>query len=130
MEGFICLWRERDRKRKERHDRGAGSIQDGYTDEELLEVCDYFLVNCSESDLRKRMTFLFNHMLLLRGEDTRALELADFFTIDFQDEGPTYCPALVLQSDSGKTNKKHVKQHAAAIRHKNVRTCAISAMAM
>ena len=123
-------YQERDRNRDTQRDRGVGGIQDGYTDDELVKVCDYFFATGSELDLRDRMTFLFNHMLLLRGEDTRMLELADILTIDFKDEGPTECPALVLQFDGGKTNKNHANQYVAAIRHKNVRTCAISAMAM
>ncbi|CDH60231.1 predicted protein [Lichtheimia corymbifera JMRC:FSU:9682] len=78
-------YEQREVNRKLKIDRSIGSIQDGYTNAEMLEVCDHFLVNCSESALRDRMTFLFNHMLFLRGEDSRALDFADMFTLPFED---------------------------------------------
>lgn len=121
---------QRELRRRLKVDRGIGGINDGYTREEMVKVADYFFQNGAEHDLRERMAFLFHHMLLLRGEDTRALEFADIFTLNFDNEGPTECPALVLQFDGGKTNQNHLKQYAATIRHENVQTCAIGAMAI
>lgn len=67
--------------------------------------------------------------MLLQDEDTRALELADIFTLDFDSEGPTECACPMLQFDGGK-NQNHLNQYVAAIRHQNVYTCAVGMMAI
>lgn len=36
---------QRELKRKMKVDRGVGGIIDGYTDDEMLKVMDYFLIN-------------------------------------------------------------------------------------
>ena len=121
---------DRARSRSSFQDRGVGSIQDGYTPEEMLSVCDYFFISGREIDHRDRMTFLLQHMLLLRGELSRMVELPDLFTIDFDEGDLMHCPALVIQFDAGKRNPKHKKEYSVTIRHKNVKKCAFGAMAL
>lgn len=39
--------------------------------------------------------------MLLRGETTRAMELADLFPLQFPNEGFSECPVLILGLDHG-----------------------------
>ena len=92
---------EADRMRNSYEDRGAGTLQDGYTPDELIRVSMYYFTSATESMMRDRLVFLMQHMMLLRGESTRRMDLTDLFTLDLKDEGYSECPALV-QSDEEK----------------------------
>jgi hypothetical protein len=75
------------------------------------------------------MLFLMQHMMLLRGESTRDMELCDLFPLEFKDEGFSECPVLVLRLDHGKTVKERI-QYAGTIRHRDHRVCAFGALSM
>lgn len=120
---------EADRMRNSYEDRGAGTLQDGYTPDELIRVSMYYFTSATESMMRDRLVFLMQHMMLLRGESTRRMDLTDLFTLDLKDEGYSECPALVLLMREGKTNHTGRSEYAATIRHKDYKICAFGALA-
>lgn len=44
--------------------------------------------------LRDRMVLLMNHMMLLRGETSREIDLSHMFSLEFTDEGVARCPVF------------------------------------
>jgi hypothetical protein len=121
---------ERQRYRNSYQDRALNSIQDGYTPEELIKISMFFFAEGKEQSFRDRMVFLMQHMMLLRGENTRDMDLADLFPLQFKDEGFSECPVLVVRMDHGKTTKFGTLQYAGTIRHRDHRVCAFGALAM
>lgn len=111
-------------------DPGINSIQDGYDGDQLVLVADYYLQKkkMAGEALRDRMTFLLNHMMMLRGETLRDTNLNHLFTLEYKDEGATRCPVFVMMITGGKTNQEHQKLYSGVIRHKNVQTCAFGAV--
>ncbi|KAI9325988.1 transcriptional activator of glycolytic enzymes-domain-containing protein [Pilaira anomala] len=79
-------------------------------------------------ELRDRMVFLLNHMMMLRGETLRSTNLNHLFSLEFKDEGATRCPVFVMMITGGKTNQEMNKLYSGVIRHKNVYTCAFGAL--
>jgi hypothetical protein len=120
---------EHKRKREEYVDRGAHSAQDGYSAEQLVQVSMFFFGQKKEISLRDRAWFLLQHMMLLRSESSRDIDLADLCKVVFPDEGFSECPALVVRLDHGKTNKFGKVEFGGAIRHKDHRVCAFGALA-
>ncbi|CEP13751.1 hypothetical protein [Parasitella parasitica] len=109
---------------------GENSIQDGYTFEQMILVSQNHL-NAEKyigSNLRDRMTLLLNHMMMLRGEVSRFIDLKHCFSLEFKDEGPTRCPVFVMMIVNGKTNQEHKKLYSGVIRHKEVNACAFGAL--
>ncbi|ORX62307.1 hypothetical protein DM01DRAFT_1279513, partial [Hesseltinella vesiculosa] len=91
----LSMWL-RSRKRKEQQhrrdnfeDRGVNGPHDGYTVEELVKASKYYFELGSGEAICDRMMFLMQHTMLLRGQTTRALELADLVDLEFEGEGPT-----------------------------------------
>lgn len=121
--------KEATRLRQSYKDRGAGTLQDGYTPEEMVRVSMYYCNLGIEQGYRDRAVFLMQHTMLLRGESTRRMELTDLFTLDLEDEGYSECPALLLLMREGKTNHTNRSEYAATIRHKDVKLCAFGALA-
>ena len=64
-----------------------------------------FFAEGKERSFRDRMVFLMQHMTLLRCENTRDMDLADLFPLQFKDEGFSECPVFVVRMDHGKTTK-------------------------
>ena len=53
-------------------DRGVGTLLDGYcTNNELLRISEYYILENTGEDLRNRMCHLLCHACLLRGESAR-----------------------------------------------------------
>ena len=75
---------EAQRLKQSYQDRGAGTLQDGYTPEEMIRVSMYYYSQATEVAMRDRATFLMQHTMLLRGESTRRMELPDIFTKEFE----------------------------------------------
>ncbi|KAI9031635.1 hypothetical protein CLU79DRAFT_830900 [Phycomyces nitens] len=90
---------ERQRHRQSYRNRALHSAQDGYSPDEFIK-----------------------HMMLLRRETTRDMDLADLFPLEFKDEGFSECPVLVVRIDHGKTTKFGTVQYAGTIRHCGVHT--------
>ena len=89
-------------------DPGIGSIQDGYTPEQFIEVANHYLgrKKMAGDALRDRMVFLLNHLMMLRGESLREVNLNHMFSLEFKDEGATRCPVFVMMIIGGKTNQE------------------------
>lgn len=103
---------------------------DGYsTDAQLASIVNTFLERRTHEGLRDRLAFLVGHFGLMRGENVRALELADISALELPNEGPTPCTAMVTLLDHGKTDKDGRVELAAAMRSKNVETCCHDALA-
>ena len=126
---------EHARKRSQYVDRGAGSIQDGYGEKEMLDIVRQCWVGWEkqkktgqiqftvESYLRTAVDFLLGHNMLLRGEARRMAELPDLFTIELNNEGPTRCHPMILIMDNGKTNQVGRLEYGTVIRHRNPFLC-------
>jgi hypothetical protein len=62
-------------------------------------------VNSAFCGLRNRLGYLLSEQGLIRGENVRDLELPDFFSVIFENKGPTECNAMVIIKGRGKTNQ-------------------------
>jgi hypothetical protein len=60
--------------------------------------------------------------MLLQGHSTRACQLPDPFTLEFENEGVTPCWPVIMVMDQGKTNPFGKREYAACIRNKEVIT--------
>ena len=120
---------EHKRKREEYVDRGAHTAQDGYSGQQLVQISMFFFDQEKETSLRDRAWFLLQHMMLLRGESSRDIDLADLCKVLFPDEGFSECPALVVRLDHGKTNKFGKVEFGGTVRHKDHRVCAFGGLA-
>jgi hypothetical protein len=115
-------------RRRNYTDRGTGSLLDGYqSTEQFVNISLRFL---EMNDIRGRACFLLSHYGLLRGENIRDLELADMFSQVLDGEGFSFCTALVLLIQHGKTNQYGKLQHVGYMRNKDVRLCPIGSAAM
>lgn len=125
--------RGRDQQNRETfRDRGAGGIQDGYSEEELLRLCQDLLNQSSrpEKYFRTRLDFLFGHYYVTRGETRRNAELADLCGLILNNkEGVSECFCAVLTMSNGKTNKYGRMQFMGALRHKRLEVCPLNALA-
>ncbi|ORX42597.1 hypothetical protein DM01DRAFT_1296443, partial [Hesseltinella vesiculosa] len=81
--------KEQQRRHGNFEGRGVNGPHDGYTVEELVKASKYYFELGSGEAIRNRMMFLMQHIMLLRGETTRALELAYLVDLEFEGEGPT-----------------------------------------
>ena len=122
-------------KRDQYVDRGSGTLQDGYTRDQFVTCLEGLWRNGSESRqyvepyLRTVCDLLLDHTMLLRGHSTRACQLADLFTLEFQNEGVTPCWPVIMVMDQGKTNQFGKREYAACIRNREVITCPVGALA-
>jgi hypothetical protein len=108
---------EHSRIRTNHVDRMVGTVVDGYsTTEQLSRLVNAFLHVDHSWGLRDRLYLLLCHHGLLRGQSARQLELADMFTLEIGNEGPTPCTALVLLMLNGKTNTFGKREYAAMYR--------------
>ena len=129
------------RRRTEYVDRGALTIQDGYSPETFSRVvracwqsAPAGIVKASVSTstfagLRTAVDLLFAHNMLLRSESQRHIQLPDLFALPLAHEGPSPCVAAVLITDQGKKNQFGKIQYSAVVRHRDVRVCTIAHLA-
>ena len=114
-------------------DRGIGTLLDGYSRDEFRRIVDAFWTNQLSPrpfiNLRALADFLIRHYTLLRGDNTRIMDLPDLITIELQKEGPTPCHLLVLTCSKSKTNQFGKVEYAAAMRNKDVYMCPLSGLA-
>jgi hypothetical protein len=135
-EAYTALRRShREAKRAAYADRGVGTLQDGYTRDQFRACLDGLWQagaaspRSAEQYLRTACDLLLDHTMLLRGHSTRACQLADLFTLEFQNEGVTPCWPVIMVMDQGKTNQFGKREYAACIRNKEVVTCPVGALA-
>lgn len=96
----------------------------------LLQIFDEAMKQNSGVGLRNRLTFQIAHFCLMRGDNVRKLELSDLQHQYFDNEGFTKCISISLQMARGKTNRYNRKESAAFLRHKDVRLCPVSGLAL
>lgn len=113
-------------------DKGRDTLLDGYTELQLLRVCQELWAQTGESTechFRTIVDILLSHYMLTRGGDRRALELSDLFTFEFVDEGPTRCMPLIMTTRAGKQNQHGRLETAGALRNRNLQLCLLGAIA-
>lgn len=123
------------RKRSEYRDRLEGTIKDVYTPAQIPDHTS--AVWESDDDVsalfRTQVDFLLGNHMLLRQSNRLPMELPDCFRLELPNEGqksrefPTY--ALVIVMNQGKTNQHGRMEYGAALRHRDVRSCLIGALA-
>jgi hypothetical protein len=127
--------RENVRKRKQFIDRAAGTLQDGYNHDKMIDLVRFCWQGwmqtetkhrkpqAVESYLRTVVDFLLSHNMLLRGESRRKLELADLFTILLSHEGPTPCWPMIMIMNNGKSNPFGRLEYMGVMRHRDPLLC-------
>jgi hypothetical protein len=119
-------------KRLNHDDRGIGTLIDGYTSvKDLKRMCSWYFDSTGRemgTSLRYRLAFLLCHFNLLRGESARALEFADIFSLELEEEGYSKCDALITIIDHGKTNHNARKEIGACLRNKEVEICPLGGL--
>lgn len=123
------------RKRSEYRDRLEGTIKDVYLPAQIPDHTS--AVWESHDDIsalfRTQVDFLLGNHMLLRHSNRLPLELPDCFRLELPNEGQksrefaTY--ALVVVMNQGKTNQHGRMEYGAALRHRDVRSCLIGALA-
>lgn len=112
-------------------DRAQGTILAGFTtNEDLIKMSKYYLDLNRPLAIRNRLLYLLPHFTLCRGENVRALQLADLFFVKLDNEGYSTCHAVVAVMSQGKRNQFGKKESGAFIRNKNVVLCPIGALAL
>ena len=124
------------RRKAEFIDRGASTLQDGYSlidFENIVRSCWAIADIRSaptnqtiEAYFRTALDFLLSHNMLLRGENRRAAELADLFVLPLVNEGPTACPAMIMIIGNGKTNYLNKLEYGVTVRHRNPLLCTLA----
>jgi len=79
--------------------------------------------------LCNRLGYLLSEQGLICGENVRDLELPDFFCVNYDDEGPMLCTAMVILKGRGKTNQYGKPLFSGYFRHVDVKLCTVSAAA-
>ncbi|EIE88996.1 hypothetical protein RO3G_13707 [Rhizopus delemar RA 99-880] len=121
--------KEARRKRTEYEDRGKNTLNDGYTDQELLRINQYFLIQNNIFSLRNKVCFSMSHAMLMRSETALGTQLPDLFIMELKNQGPYTCFAIVATITFGKTNKDGKIQYGSALRHRDVEVCPHGAFA-
>ncbi len=124
--------RGQNRRNKENYtDRGHGTILEGFvTMDDLNRMSMYFFEQNKPVAMRNRLMFLLAHFSVCRGENVRALQLADMFTLELEEEGYSFCFTVALVMGQGKRNQYGRKEVGSFIRNKNVMICPMGALAI
>jgi hypothetical protein len=67
--------------------------------------------------------------MLLRDHSTRACQLPDLFTLEFQNEEVTPCWPVIMEMDQGKTNQFGKREYTACIQNKEMVVYPVGALA-
>jgi hypothetical protein len=110
-------------------DRGKGTLLDVISSvEDLKQIASYFTGTNSKSDLRNKAMFLLCHFCMMRGEDSRALELPDLFCIAQRTDFDQDCLTLVAVLRQGKTNHFGNRLMAGCMRNRDYEICPLGAL--
>lgn len=123
------------RRRAEYEDPLEGTIKDSYTKAQVPQhhAAAWQVDGDISCLLRTQVDFLLGNHMLLRQSNRRPMELPDCFRLELPNEGqksrefPTY--ALVVVMNQGKTNQHGRMEYGAALRHRDVRSCLVGALA-
>ena len=101
---------------------GTNTLLDGYEQSQMIEVVRHCWTSGKsekrstpmsiEPGHRTAVDFLMGHMLLLRGENRRTMQLADCFPLPLKNEGSTSCSAYVCVLDNGNMNSAGQVEYA------------------
>lgn len=121
------------RKKEQFIDRGVGTLLDSYNGAEVsafVRLCwtgherqGQVKQQTVESFLRTSVDLLACHHMALRGESIRTASLADLFSLELQNEGPTVCQALIIIMDGGKQNPFGKVEYGTVVRHRDIFSC-------
>lgn len=114
-------------------DRGVGTLLDGYSTWSDLGkiIASGFRLKNSLKGLRNSAAFALSHVLLLRGDNVRKLDLSNLFAVQLEDESSSgVCHALVASLLRSKTNNEGRTDYSACIRHRDVSCCAIAILSL
>jgi hypothetical protein len=112
-------------------DRGHGTILEGFiTADDLHRMSMYFFEQNKPVAMRNRLMFLLSHYTVSRGENIRAIQLADMFALELDDEGYSACFTVALVMGQGKRNQFGRKEVGSFLRNKNVLICPMGALAI
>ncbi len=78
---------------------------------------------------RTTLDFLMSHMMLMRGENRRHLQLTDLFSLNLKNENLTPCTTHVCILNNEKTNQTERIEYETVVRHKNSLLCIILQLA-
>lgn len=120
--------RKESRRRALFIDNGAGTLADGYRQNDVARISSYFFAQGTLTSFRSRLDFLLGHSMLCRSEDKRNAFLSNLEVYELEDEGPTPCYAIVLNFTKSKTNQDGRKEIGAAIRHKDAHQCSVGGL--
>lgn len=105
-------------------DRGIGTLQDGYQNEEqLAQIINYYAKLNTGEGLRNRLAQCNCNFMSLRGESARSMDLSDLHCLQLENEGPSSCVVILATLDNGKTNKFNKIEYGASLRNRNVEIC-------
>jgi hypothetical protein len=90
---------------------------------ELLGTYEYFISKNTYTALRDLAAHSMGVFSLLRSDNQRALELADIFGHDYEENGECAATAMVVALRGGKTSRNGQTQFGAFLRHVNVLVC-------
>jgi hypothetical protein len=115
-------------------DRGTGTLLDGYsTLDQLAKIIEAgWTLHNNLKGLRNGAMFALSHTLLLRGDNVRVFDFSSLFSVELENEnlGGNKPFAVVGTMIKSKTNVTGRKDYSAMLRHKDVKCCAISWLAL
>ncbi len=75
------------------------------------------------------LDFLMNHMMLMREENRRHLQLTDLFSLNLKNKNFTSCTTHVCILNNEKMNQTEQIKYKIVVRHKNSLLCIILQLA-
>jgi len=75
------------------------------------------------------LDFLMNHMMLMREENRRHLQLTDLFSLNLKNKNFTSCTTHVCILNNEKMNQTEQIEYKIVVRHKNSLLCIILQLA-
>ena len=98
--------------------------------EQFVQLSRFFIARSSEVALRDRLALFLSHFSILRGENMRALELADLHHTDLTGEGPSDCFAVTMLIGQGKTNQSGKVRFSSFMRNRDVEICPVGTLGL
>jgi hypothetical protein len=111
------------------------AIRKAYTNEHHIKCITWAFEHAKPGAgqwVRERMALAIRHAMLLRNEDLQNINLSGIFMDHVVDPGGSgqSVNVLVFGMDHSKTNQVGRIEYGLAVRHEDVRRCAVGAMAM
>ncbi|KAL0029460.1 hypothetical protein WJX77_009574 [Trebouxia sp. C0004] len=114
-------------KREACEDRGSFAINDGYSPSDKIDIANHYMLQNGVAPTKHLAMFLMMDGTLMRGDDTRRLQLCDLFWHPVRQVRPHQGFALGAVTDQGKTNKNGRVEFAWIMRHRDPLQCGVGA---